>query len=179
MERFEKGERILLLADSKAVISVVKKARRTGKARTWDLVRLMSMITKREKEAEKGAVALGSVKSHISIHGNEMVDGMAKEEAEKGARILQVMEGRIWQKVKGWRREERQVVGFRKGKAVSWNWRQTTMYSQLWANKGALQSWKHRIGKAGDPGCRYCEEDKAKTGDYIMFECRKWEEGVD
>ena len=100
---------------------------------------------------------------------------MAKEGAGKGARTLQVTEGGVRQKVKGWRREERQVVGFGKGKAVSWNWRQTTTYSQLWTNKGALQSWKHRIGKAGDSGCRHCEEGKPEMGDYIMFECRKWD----
>ena len=47
-ERFETGERILLLADSKAVISAVKKAGKTGKARTRDLARLMEAIGRRE-----------------------------------------------------------------------------------------------------------------------------------
>ena len=140
VERFERGERILLLADSKTAISAVKKAGRTGKARTRDLARLMRMIAEREGEAGEGAVALGWVKSHISIHRNEMADGMAKEGAEMGARILQVTEEGIRQKIKGWRREERQVVGFGKGKAVSWNRRQTTTYSQLRNNKGVLQS---------------------------------------
>ena len=187
VEKFERGERILLLAGSKAAISAVKKAGRTGKARTRDLVKLMRTIVERESEAGKEAVALGWVKSHIGIHENEMTDGMAKEGAkknammdgmvkegaEKNAEALQVTEGGIRQKIKGWRREERQVPGFGKRKAVSWNRRQTTTYSQLRTNKGALQSWKHRIGKADDSGCRYCEEGKAETGDHIMFECRK------
>ena len=69
-----------------------------------------------------------------------MADRMAKKGAEKGAEVLQVTEGGIRQKVKSWRKEERQVAGFGKGKAVSWNRRQTTMYSQLRTNKGALQS---------------------------------------
>ena len=104
-----------------------------------------------------------------------MADGMAKKGAERGAETLQMTEGGIRQKVKGWRKEERQAVGFGKGKAVSWNRRQPTTYSQLRTNKGALQSWKHKIGKAADPGCRYCEEDKAETGDHIVFECKKWD----
>ena len=93
----------------------------------------------------------------------------------QGADLLQVTEGGIRQKIKGWGRGERQVAGFGKGKAVSWNRRQTTTYSQLRTNKGALQSWKHRLGKAEDSRCRYCEEGKAEAGDHIMFECMKWE----
>ena len=67
-------------------------------------------------------------------------------------------------------------MGFGKGKAVSWNRRQTTTYSQLRTNKGALQSWRYKIGKAEDPGCRHCGEGGEETGDHIMFECRKWED---
>ena len=175
VKTFERGERILLLADSRAAISAVKKAGRTGKARTRDLAKLLTTIGEREEEDGKGSVTLGWVKAHIGIHGNEMADRMAKKGAEKGAEILQVTEGGIQQKVKSWRKEERQVAGFGKGKAVSWNRRQTTTYSQLRTNKGALQSWKHRIEKAEDPGCRYCEGDEAETGDHIMFKYRKWD----
>ena len=107
VEKFEKGERILLLANSKAAIAAVKKAGRSGKARTRDLTRLMGLIAKRKEEARKGALALGWVKSYIGIHGNEMADKMAKKGAEKGADILQVMEGGIQQKIKGWRKEEK------------------------------------------------------------------------
>ena len=44
VQEFETGEKILLLADSKAAISAVKKAGKTGKARTGDLVRLLEAI---------------------------------------------------------------------------------------------------------------------------------------
>ena len=47
-EKFETRKKILLLADSKAAISAVKKVGRTGKARTRDLARLMEAIEKRE-----------------------------------------------------------------------------------------------------------------------------------
>ena len=175
VESFERGERILLLTDSRAAISAVKKAGRTGKARTRELARLMKTVEKREEEGGKGAVALGWVKAHIGIHGNERADKMVKKGAEKGAETLQVTEGGIRQKGKSWRKEERQVAGFGKGKAVSWNRRQTTTYSQLRTNKGALQSWKFKLGKVEDPRCRYCEDDEAETGDHIMFGCKKWD----
>ena len=175
VERFERGERILLLADSRAAISAIKKAGRTGTARTWELAKLMKTVGEREEEDGKGAVALGWVKAHIGIHGNEMADRMAKKGAEKGAEILQVTKGGIRQKVKDWRKVKRQVAGFGKGKAVSWNQRQTTTYSQLRTNKGALQSWKYRIGRAEDPRCRYCEDDEVEMGDHIVFECKKWD----
>ena len=119
VESFERGERILLLTDSRAAISAVKKAGRTGKARTRELARLMKTVEKREEEGGKEAVALGWVKAHIGIHGNKMADNMAKKGAEKGAGTLQVTEGGIWQKGKSWRKEARQVAGFGKGKAVS------------------------------------------------------------
>ena len=104
------------------------------------MAKLMGIVKEREGENGKGAVAIGWVKSHIGIHGNEMADGMAKKGAKKGAEILQVTEGGIRQKVKGWRKEERQVVGYGKGKAVSWDRRQMTTYSHLRTNKKALQS---------------------------------------
>ena len=175
VKTFERGERILLLADSRAAISAIKKAGRTGKARTQDLAKLLRTIGEREEEDGKGSVALGWVKAHIGIHGNEMADRMAKKGAVKGAEILQVTKGGIRQKVNNWRKEERQVPGFGKGKVVSWSRGQTTTYSQLRTNKGALQSWKHRIGRAEDPRCRYCKDSEAETGDYIIFRCKKWD----
>ena len=47
-ETFATGKRIILLADSKAAICAVKKAGKTGKARTRDLARLMEAIGRRE-----------------------------------------------------------------------------------------------------------------------------------
>ena len=55
VENFERGEKILLLADSKAAISAVRKAGRTRKARTRDLARLMKIITERGRGRERGS----------------------------------------------------------------------------------------------------------------------------
>ena len=68
------------------------------------------------------------------------------------------------------------MESFGKGKAVSWSRRQTTTYPQLRTNKGALQSWRFKIGKVEDPGCRHCGEEFVETGDHITFECAKWED---
>ena len=68
IETFEKGERILLLADSKAAINAIKKAGKTGKARTTDLKYLIEAIDNRNRiQGEDEAVAVGWVKSHIGI----------------------------------------------------------------------------------------------------------------
>ena len=180
VQEFETEEKILLLADSKAAISAVKKAGKTGKARTGDLVRLMEAIGKRESEV-RGAVALGWVKSHIGVHGNEITDEMAKKGAQERVGVLQVTEGGIRQKIKKWRRDVRQVEGFGKGKMMSWARRTATTYSQLRTNKGALQAWRYKIGKAESPECRHCGKAEspecrhcgkaAETGDHLVFVC--------
>ena len=54
-EALEKRPRewgILSLADSKAAIQTVKKARRTGKARMGDLVRVMDEVRRRQKQGQ-------------------------------------------------------------------------------------------------------------------------------
>ena len=58
---------------------------------------------------------------------------------------------------------------------MSWARRPVTSYSQLRTNKGALQAWRFKIGKAEDPKCRHCGL-AAETGDHLVFACEKWEE---
>ena len=76
-----KGERkVLILADSKAAIAAVRKAGRTGKARSRQLQRTINMIA--EIREGGGEVRIGWVKSHIGILGNEAADVCAKKAAE-------------------------------------------------------------------------------------------------
>ena len=74
------GKKILILADSKAAIAAVKKAGKTGKARTRHLHRTVNMIAEVKKEG--GKVKIEWVKAHMSILGNEAADVLAKDAAE-------------------------------------------------------------------------------------------------
>ena len=64
------------------------------------------------------------------------------------------------------------VEGFGKGKVMSWARRTATTYSQLRTNKGALQAWRYKIGKAESPECRHCGK-AAETGDRLVFVCEE------
>ena len=67
-------------------------ARLQGQARTRDLKELMEVLGRREREG--AAVALGWVKSHIGIEGNEKANEMAKAGAERhSAENKKVKEG--------------------------------------------------------------------------------------
>ena len=53
--------------------------------------------------------------------------------------------------MKEWRREARQVIGYRKGKVMSWGRKAVSAYTLLRTNKGALRAWKFKIGKDDSP----------------------------
>src|SRR5258706_14322093 len=94
VDTFEKGERILLLAASKAAISAIKNAGTSGKARTADHKYLIEAIDSRRRgHRDDETVAVGWVKSHIGIKGIEMADRQAKIGAGKRDRGEQVTEG--------------------------------------------------------------------------------------
>ena len=112
---FKTGEQIVLLTDPKAAISAVKKAGKMGKARTADFKRLLEVI----KGRRDMTVTLGWVKSHIGIEGNERADNMVRAGAAKKSDVLQVTEGGIRQKIKGWRKEARVVNGYGRGSVLS------------------------------------------------------------
>ena len=70
LARIQRGRKILILADSKAV----RKAGRTGKARSSHLKKVVDEIGVRGP----GMVKLRWVKAHIGILGNEAADVLAK-----------------------------------------------------------------------------------------------------
>ena len=72
LERGPRERGILILADSMAAVQAVKKARRTGKARSRELVRVM-----REVQTRKD-IRFAWVKAHVGIPGNERADQQAK-----------------------------------------------------------------------------------------------------
>ena len=62
-------KKVLILADSKAAIAAVKRAGKTGKARSRHLQRTVNAIA--EVKEGGGEIKIGWVKAHIGILGNE------------------------------------------------------------------------------------------------------------
>jgi len=69
---------VLILSDSQAAIAAVRKAGRTGRARTAGLRRVMMDIKERQTRLGSNAVTFGWVKAHNEVCSNEKVDQLAK-----------------------------------------------------------------------------------------------------
>ncbi|KAF8463325.1 hypothetical protein BDZ91DRAFT_796479 [Kalaharituber pfeilii] len=160
---------LVILTDSQAAIAAVRKAGRTGKARTGDLKRVMEMITERKK---KGDVKLMWVKAHIGIAGNEAADVEAKKAADRIGKSV-VTEGGLRQKWKKLRAAERREVGYGGGSVMRWGRGAATAFTRLRTGKGMGKEWEIKIGKA-EEGSR-CECGQRQTADHLAFRC----DGVD
>ena len=79
-------EKVIILSDSKAAIQAVINAGRRGKARTRDLAHLGQQIRYRQDLYGQNNVAVGWVKAHVGIAGNERADQMVKMRAAKEGR---------------------------------------------------------------------------------------------
>jgi len=66
--------KVLVLSDSQAAIAAVRKAGKTGRARTGELKEVVEEIRKRQKELGPDAVRLAWVKAHVGTRGNEKAD---------------------------------------------------------------------------------------------------------
>ena len=71
LEAVDRRKKVLILSDSQAAIAAVKRAGRTGKARTRDLRKLVREIKRRQEILGSEAVRFGWVKAHVNIFGNE------------------------------------------------------------------------------------------------------------
>ena len=72
---------MLILADSQAAITAVKKAGRVGKARSRHLQKVINKIA--EVKDKGGEVKIGWVKVHMGILGNKVAAVVAKKAAEE------------------------------------------------------------------------------------------------
>ena len=106
------------MADSMAAIHAVKKAGRTGKVRSRELVRVMREVRIRKD------VRFVWVRAHVGIPGNERADQQAKFYTKVvGPEVL--TEGWIKQQLATRRKVERAQVGWGKGGVAGWGQRQT------------------------------------------------------
>ena len=164
-------EKVIILSDSKAAIQAIINAGRRGKARTRDQAHLVQQIRRRQDLYGQDNVAVGWVKAHVGIEGNERADEMAKMGAAKEGRD-HVTEGglRQWEKTK--RRENRVRIGHLD--ATKWDRHTASTYTQLRTNRGNLVSLRKVLGKADRDVCRWCKRD-SETGEHLVFDCIHWD----
>jgi len=166
---------VLILSDSQAAIAAVKKAGRTGRARTRDLKLVMEGIRERQSRLGPNAVSFGWVKAHNELHGNEEADRLAKEATTLYPEDPQITEGGLKQAWRRMREEERRVKGAGMGRVVKWNRKARTAYVQCRTGKGNLEAWRHKIGRAENSECRKCGR-YAETGKHVALVCTHGED---
>ena len=76
--------KILLLSYSQVAIAAVRKAGRTGRARTVELKEMVEEVKKRQKNLGYDVVRFAWVKAHVRTRGNEKADQIAKAGVELG-----------------------------------------------------------------------------------------------
>ena len=162
MLKRSKGNRLLILSDSKAAIAAIVKAGTKGQGRTRTLREATDLIARRCRN-DKTAVCLGWVKSHIRVEGNKAADENAKKAAEgqrddhgRNKDTTLVTEGGVRQKVSAQRREERQQAGWGLGMVARWGRRATTWYTYLRTDRGLVGKWKKRTGMTEYDSCDVC-----------------------
>jgi len=140
-------QKILVLSDSQAAIAAVRKAGRTGRARTGELKEVVEEVRKRQENLGPDAVRFAWVKAHVGTRGNEKADQMAKSGAELGdedeGMNKVITEGGLRQEWKRRRAEERKVKGTGMGRVVRWNRKARVNYVHCRTGKGNLQAWRH------------------------------------
>ena len=89
-------------------------------------------------------------------------------ETESGGEIT---EGGIRQRQKEIRKKMRESPKFIC--VVKWDRKSATTYTHITCNKGNLQSWRFKIGKAESALCRWCAMEE-ETGEHVVFKCPHW-----
>lgn len=159
--------KVLQHTDPKAVIQAVRNACKSGKARTRELGAVGMEIGRRRLLYGESALKICKVKSHIGIARNEEAGEAGAAKDSSG----QITEWGIREDMKRSQTNSRTETGTLC--IAKWNSRAATTCAQLLANKGNLGSWRHKIGKAASPICRFCK-GAGEVGGHITFECPHW-----
>ena len=158
------------------MIVAIKKAGKTGKARTGELRKVMQNIEEEKNAIGPNAVSLRWVKSHIGIKGNEEADKRAKLGADiEDPTFSVISEGGLKEVWKQMRKEERWVKGTGEGKVVKWERKASVSYVHCRTNKGNFQSWRRKLDNAKDHACRFCGNE-TETDKHIALICPYGEE---
>jgi len=172
-------QRILVLSDSQAAIAAMRKAGRTGRARTGELKEVVEEVRKRQKNLGPDAIRFAWVKAHVGTRGNEKADQMAKSGAELGdedeGMNKVITEGGLRQEWKRRRAEERKVKGTGMGRVVRWNRKARVNYVHCRTGKGNLQAWRHVLDIDQPDECRKFGR-YAEKGKHVALVCIHGEE---
>ena len=118
------NKKVLALWDSQAAISALKKAGRTGRARTGDLLRTMELIRVRQADLGPNAVGLEWGKAHVGIKGKGEADQLAKTGTESERT------GGLKHPWKRKREERRRVKGAGMGRVIKWSQKTRVNYAR-------------------------------------------------
>jgi len=84
LQMVPEDRKVRVLSGSQAAIAAVRKAGRTGRARTEELKEDVDEVRRRQKNLRPNAVRLAWVKAHVGTHSNEMAGQMAKSCEDEG-----------------------------------------------------------------------------------------------
>ena len=174
IEQSDANKKVLILTDSQAAVKAIKKAGRTGKARTRDLQRIFELINERQSIMGPQAVALGWVKAHIGITGNEKADEEAKRASSLMPEMEHITEGGIKQWWRRSRTRERKKEDTVQGRAIKWNRTALRNYTHCRTGKGRLGRWRNILDPWEDQSCRWCNAED-ETGNHIAISCPQGE----
>ena len=157
---------ILVLSDSRAALRAIKRAARSGRGRTRDLVEMVDEVGRHSLLGL--STQFGWVKAHAGVDGNGRADLRAK--AGCGESLLpQITEGGVSAYWKDVRARERAQRGLGSGRVVRWNRRAVLRYRHLRVGKGDVGEWRRVIGTEGTLCLLFGIEEETET--HLVFGC--------
>ena len=153
--RRSRADRLLVLTDCQSIVKAVDKATGDGLVTGGAVGRIWGATVGKE-------VALGWVKAHVGIPGNEAADVAAKrgEGMDELMEVTPAVRQRTVDQVLRTRKRSRFKRAWGGGLLLEWGRCACTAYTRLRTRRGDIGSSRSRIGE-GDDRCRRCRESEA------------------